>query len=458
MDRNEQEHQLISNGTGNPPGKRDGYKVANEQPTDQPINASDLFGGIQERINQANPGQYGEGKISAAKREFSILEDLVKNGQLSQKDFVTVGSQFRDFVKPTISHIMNSGQRAAQAGESAGAYDLIWNGFKNLDIYKSAQETLGRDLTSNEFAAFVPYFGQGTQKEVDAGRAALAQFAEQQKNSPQGLDQKYQQGAEGYNSQVQGVYNDLLKRGASKEEMDHFGKLIASGEVDAYTLRQFVSQLPEYREKEDAAMAAKRTEEDAAARTQLGQELGQYDQDFFSKAKENVISRYAKAGTLNSPSLDFALTNLMGDIQKQRSAYLADVARRDYESNRGFGREDYLQNKGLLREDYTNNLDQMFGNQAYGRQRSDQLSDLLRGRSYEVADYTTQRQDLMSLLNQQQGRRRGGLGGALGPLIGAGVGAVGAGMVTGGMGAGAGAQLGAQLGGAGGGAYDYLNY
>ena len=401
--------------------------MANEQATDQPINASDLIGGIRERINQmGGAGTYGEGRIVQAKKELGTLEGLLKDGRISQKDFVTVGSQLRDYTSPIISGIMNGGSRAARAGEAAGAYDLIQNGFRNLDIYKTAQDTLGRDLSANEFASFVPYFGSGSPKEMEAGRAAFAQYAEQQKNSPTGIGQKYEQGAEGYNSQVQGVYNDLLKRGATQDELNHFGKLIASGDVDAYTLRQFVSQLPEYREKEDAAISAKRTEEDAAARTQLAGELGQYDQDFFNKAKENVISRYAKAGTMNSPSLDFALTNLMGDIQKQRSAYLADVARRDYESNRGFGREDYLQNKGLLREDYGNSLDQMFGNQAYGRQRSDQLSDLLRGRSYDVADYTTQRQDLMSLLAQQQGsNRRGGLGSMAGGLIGAGIGSFG---------------------------------
>jgi hypothetical protein len=64
---------------------------------------------------------------------------------------------------------------------------------------------------------------------------------------------------------------------------------------------------------------------------------------------------------MNSPSLDFALTNLMGDIQKQRSAYMADLARQDYQAQRGMGREDTLQNRGLQRQDYTDSQNRRYG-------------------------------------------------------------------------------------------------
>jgi hypothetical protein len=79
--------------------------------------------------------------------------------------------------------------------------------------------------------------------------------------------------------------------------------------------------------------------------------------------------------------------------------------------------------------------------------------DSSQNRGYQIADYTTQRNDLMDMLSrQQQQRRKRGAGQALGRLLGAGVGA-----------------MGGPMGGAGGGAirwrlrpaaalYDYENY
>ncbi len=426
--------------------------------TDQTPNVNDLIDQAKQRINAANQGTYGEGRISQGVNEFKNLEDQVQKGQISQKDYLAATSALKDQLGSIMNPLLQGGHASASAANAAGANDLSTKYFRNADIYKAAQDTLGRDLTSNEFAQVAPLFGSGSDKEVEAGRAALAQIASNDQQGPSGVSQKYQQGQSGYNDQVNGVFNSLLQRGASQDELDHFGKMIASGDVDPYTLSQFVQQLPEYRTNQSNAAAATQTQADTAARSQLSDELQGYDQNFFNKAKEDVISRYTQAGIQNSPSLDFALTNLMGDIQKQRSAYLADVARQDYVSERGNTRQDYLNNNDLLRQDYMTNLGQLSNNANYSRQRSDQLSDLMRGRSYDVADYQTQQNNLMNLLSQQQQPRRGGFGSALGPLIGAGIGAAGAGMVSGGMGAGAGAQLGAYLGGAGGGAYDYMKY
>lgn len=432
----------------------------NQQPTDAPISGDQFAQGAIDRITQqVRSGTYGEGRIGQAVNEFKNLDQLLQQGKISQGDYVAAGNKIRDFTQPILQQVMNGGSSAASAGQAAGAYDLAQKYYRNLDIYGSAKDVLGRDLTPTEFAQFAPAFGSGSQKEVEAGRGYLAQLAQQEKNSPQALDKKYQAGASQYGGQVGGLFKEMLGRDATPDEANHFGKMLASGEVDPYTLRQFMSQLPEYRDQQDAAATAKQTQADTAARGQLAGELGQYDQDFFNKAKENVISRYAQMGTQNSPSLDFALTNLMGDIQKQRSAYLADIARQDYTSARGNTRQDYLANKGLLRDDYTDTMNQNLANSNYARDRSNSLVDASQGRSYDIADYQTQRNDLLDMLGrQQQQRRSGGMGAALGPLLGAGIGALGAGAVSGGMGAGAGAQLGGYLGGAGGGAYDYLRY
>lgn len=394
------------------------------------VNPESLSQEILQRLNENRTGTYGEGAIGQGIKEYSTLDNLLRSGQISQKDYVTLSDQIKNYLQPIGNQSMQ-GSAQASALTGAGWYD-IQNNYRNANIYREASNLLGRDLTQNEFAQLAPYFGTGSQRDIETGRAALAAFAEQQKNTPQALQSRAGQ----YSGDVNGIFQDLLKRGATQDEVNHFGSLLASGQVDPYTLRQFVSQLPEYTQAQD-------TQE----RERLNTELSGYDQDFFNKAKEDVLSRYTQAGIQNSPSLDFALTNLMGDIQKERGSYLA-----------GLAREDYTRGRDVQRESYLSDLNRMYGNQDYGRQRSDQYSDLLLNRSFGSQDYQRQQEDLMRLLNSQGSQRRSGIGGAIGPLLGAGIGAIGAGAFTGGMGASQGAQLGAYLGGAGGGAYDYLNY
>jgi hypothetical protein len=48
------------------------------------------------------------------------------------------------------------------------------------------------------------------------------------------LDKKYQSNAGQYGGQVGGLFQEMLGRTATQEENDHFGKMLASGEVDPY--------------------------------------------------------------------------------------------------------------------------------------------------------------------------------------------------------------------------------
>lgn len=366
------------------------------------MNPNDLLNQSLERITKAGiPTPYQSGAISQAIQEFRNLESLVKSGKLSQKDYVSIGEKIQEKVTP-IGNQGTQGKSPSSAVNAAGWYD-IQNNFRDLKIYKNANELLGRDITPSEFAQIAPSFGNGSQREVEAGRAQLAQYAEAQKNTPEALDAKYAASAGQYGGKVNDIFQRLASRGATKQELDHFGKMLASGEVDEYTLGQFVNQLPE--------VTASR---DLQERQNLNSELTKYDQEFFNKGKENILSRYAQAGIQNSPSLDFALTNLMGDIQKQRTAYLA-----------GLSREDYARGRDLNREDYRITQDRLFGSQDYGRNRTDALSDLYRKRAYDVSDYRTQQDDLLNLLSSQPRQRRSrGTGQLIGGLLGAGVGAM----------------------------------
>lgn len=391
--------------------------------TDAMVNSDQLLRETLQRLQQKATGPYGTDAIRQGINEFQNLDNLVKSGAITQKDYVNIADQIKSYLQP-IGNVSTQGSAGASAATGAGWYD-IQNNYRNANIYREASNLLGRDLTQNEFARFAPYFGTGSPRDIENGRAALAAFAEQEAKSPQALQAKSGQ----YSGDVNSIFNDLLKRGASQEEINHFGGLLASGEVDPYTLRQFVQQLPEYTSARDQE-----------SRSRLNDELSQYDQQFFSKGKEDVISRYAKAGIQNSPSLDFALTNLMGDIQKERSAYLSKLAREDYSKGRDVQRDDYL-----------TSLNRMFGEQDYGRQKGDAYSNLLLNRSFNSQDYQRQQDDLMRLLSNQPRQKRGGAGQLIGGLAGAGIGY---GLTRSPQGAQAGYSIGSGVGGG----YDYLNY
>lgn len=365
------------------------------------VNTEDIASQALDRISKEGKAtRYQAGAIRQALQEYANLDSLLKSGKISQKDYVSIGDRIQQKVTPIGNQSMY-GSGPATAVNSAGWYDIQKN-FRDLKIYKNANELLGRDITPSEFAQIAPSFGNGSQREVEAGRAQLAQYAEAQKNTPEALDAKYAASAGQYGGKVNDIFQRLASRGATQQELDHFGKMLASGEVDEYTLGQFVNQLPE--------VTAGR---DLQERQNLNSELTKYDQEFFNKGKENILSRYAQAGIQNSPSLDFALTNLMGDIQKQRTAYLA-----------GLSREDYARGRDLNREDYRITQDRLFGSQDYGRNRTDALSDLYRKRAYDVNDYMTQQNDLLSLLSSQPRQRRSrGTGQLIGGLAGAGIGA-----------------------------------
>ncbi len=314
------------------------------------------------------------------------------------------------------------GRYANPSGVTYGSnLDLL-----NKSAYDSFLSMVGRAPTTNEFAQIMPYFrGPGG---ADTGRSAVAQFAEQYKNSPEALGKR---APEQY-GKVGDIFNDLLKRGASQDELDYFGRALSTGEITPYEVRQFVQQMPEYR-----------TEQDKQFRGGLASELQGYDMDFFDKGKESVISRFAQntGGAARSSALDFALTDLMGNIAKERGSYLANLSAQQYGGN-----------KDAAREDYRGSMNRYMGELDYNRQRGDSYTDALRDRSWNARDYEIQRDDFARMMGQ--GKRQGSQWGSIaGPLVGAGIGSF-----FGPPGSMAGAQLGMSLGGAAGRGYDYLNY
>lgn len=244
----------------------------------------------------------------------------------------------------------------------------------NFNAYRSFKSIVGRNPTASEFAEILPIF-QGSNGQ-QLGNAYLAQFAESEKQRPENLRKRSGE----YSGQVGNIYQDLLNRGASQAEIEHFGSLLASGQVDEYTLRQFVQQLPEYQSAQDKSF-----------REGLNTELQGYDTDAFNKGKEDILSSYARSGKSNSSALDFALTNLMGDIAKERGRYLSGLSAQQYGGNKAAARQDY----GAALDDYISSRD-------YGRDlRQNRMSDYItRGR--ELSDYDRQMEDYMRMANKKR--------------------------------------------------------
>lgn len=236
----------------------------------------------------------------------------------------------------------------------------------------------GRNPTRSELATLSNYYigGDPNIANTTGGRSAVAQYYQDQSNLPANRRERYGQDSGKYSGDIQSIYQDLMKRGATEDEVKHFGTLLASGELDPYELRSFIQATPEYQNQQDTAF-----------RSQVGGELADLDAKAFGRQKEDVISRFSKMGRQGSTALDFALTDLMGKVAEKRQAFLSNLSASQYGSN-----------KENARADYGQILNQMGANQdrTYG------LNDTYRTRGWNVSDYNRQQQDWLSALKASQ--------------------------------------------------------
>jgi len=294
--------------------------------------------------------------------------------------------------------------------------------------YKQFQDILGRDPTQSELAQALPIF-LGTDPhitDVAAGTAFVSSLA----NSP---DQVYKRQQEQYGKEAPAQYGNvnqqfqaLLGREATAEEQDHFGKLLASGQVDQYSLQDFLKQQPEYMKKADTQF-----------QSELGGQLQASDQRYY---QENIMpaiqSAYAKQGrSFEGTGFQNALALAAQGQNREREGFLANLSASQYGGRQAAARGDY--------ESYVQNLQ--------SRQNSSLTAPY--DRQNQLTDFTMQKSAYEDYLRRYGKRQSNGAG--IGTLVGAGIGALGAGLMTGGMGAGQGAMLGSQLGGAGGSFFNY---
>jgi hypothetical protein len=266
----------------------------------------------------------------------------------------------------------------AQGTDPANFINQIYGDQDRLNqfAYNTFADTFGRGPTSDEFAQILPTFGgaEGRQR----GAAAVSSMFDAYKQSPDYLQTQ----AGNYSDELDPVFDQLLGRDFTGSELDYYGQQLAGGRSQ-YEIEQMLRQLPEFQQAEDKKF-----------RTGLASELEGYDTSFFNKAKENVISRSGRnnAGVGTSSALDFALTDLMGQIAEKRGQYLAGISAQQYGGN-----------KEAARQDYTYGRDRYFEDQNFERNRRAQDEDYYRDRSDQDRDYQRQFEDMMRFQNQNRG-------------------------------------------------------
>lgn len=250
----------------------------------------------------------------------------------------------------------STGQSYDSAGQSA---------------YNAFQEIVGRAPSEIELNQFIPIF-QGAYTQ---GRAAVSNFAQLESQRPENLRKNSAQ----YTDQVSRVFQSMVGRAPSEDEISHFGGLMASGEVDAYTLQDFLRGTPEYQGQQDTKF-----------RGQLSDELVNSDVKYFDRAKQSVLGQFMRNGTGQSSALDSALTDLMGQIAEKRQNYLSNLSANQYQGN-----------KDLALGNYNNAMDQFINERNYNRGIRQNAFDQNYSRANEIGDYYRQANDYRQ---SQQGR------------------------------------------------------
>lgn len=327
---------------------------------------------------------FNRDQVKTALNIMRSLKSQLANGQISQQDYIGALNAIAPGVDRRIQESAGSGKGGADEIRQAGG-DTFTNEFtKEYRIQQSAQQYLGRPLDQTEIASAMPYF-QGPEGETNVN-AYLANIATQQKQDPTNANSPSNPNnpkntLSQFNPQVNQVFQDLLKRGATQDELNHFSSLISTGQADPYQLQAYVKTLPEYTNAQDTQF-----------RTGLNDELSKYDTAEFGREKQGILSQYAQNGQGGgaSPSLDYALTNLMGNIAEKRSNYLA-----------GLSAQQYGGNKDLAAANYGNTMNQAYQQSQQDRSNSLALNNTLLNRGFQGADYQQQMSDYMNYLNNR---------------------------------------------------------
>lgn len=283
-------------------------------------------------------------------------------------------------------------------------------GLKAQQYYATKQfhDLFGRAPTQSELDRFSAAYNSGDKNiaNISGGNALIADYYDQQVNTPEKRyadeQAKYMEAAPQFYDQLNGQFQSVLGREATSEEKEHFGKLMASGQADAYTLGQFLKQLPENVRREDEQF-----------RTSLRDQIKTEDSRYFSEqVMPGIQSSFAKAGRdVQSSGFANALAQAAQQQNTGREDFLSNLTANQYQGNKANAYNEYLNQVGRIN-----------ANQDYSRTRRDQLADQTTGRLYDMQNFAMQKQAYDDYLSRY-GKRSGGIGSMIGGAVGTGLGA-----------------------------------
>lgn len=253
-------------------------------------------------------------------------------------------------------------------------------------------QMFGRNPTQSELASLAPAYISGDPNiaNVAGGKSAVAQYFQAQQNTPANQyaqeQQRYTADAPKFYDQINGMFQQSLGRDATNEEKSHFGSLLASGQVDPYTVNQFVTTLPESVKRQDEAF-----------RTQLSGSLQKQDAQYYQEQiAPTLAAQAAKAGrSFDSSGVQNSLALAAQQQNRQRESFLSNLSAQQYGGQQALAQGAYQQAYGNYQ-----------GLQDYSRQRQAYLQDAATGRVNELQNFAMQRQAYDDYL-RRYGKRGG---------------------------------------------------
>jgi hypothetical protein len=276
----------------------------------------------------------------------------------------------------------------------AGGSQQAANYYAAHDFYKQ----FGRNPTQSELTSLAAAYMSGDPNIANTagGQSAIAQYYQAIQNTPEKQNARdlsaYTEKSSQYNDQINGMFQQSLGRDASYDELRHFGSMLASGQVDAYTVGQYLQALPESVKKQDADF-----------RNSMNSELQASDARYFNEqVMPSIQSQFANQGRdFRSSGFANSLAQAATQQNRQRESFLSGLTADQYNSN-----------KSTARSDYETSLSRQYGLQDYSRQRSAQMQDASTNRVNELQNYALQKQAYDQYLSRY-GNRSGGLSGGI---------------------------------------------
>jgi len=246
--------------------------------------------------------------------------------------------------------------------------------------YDSMREILGRDVTQTEFTKWLPYF-PATPSGPAEGRSIIAQVRERE--DKEATEEEESGKPEDFTDDVSGMFQDILGRDPSADELEHYSTLMAEEGIDSFELGRFLKQDPEFLKQQDVEF-----------REGVSEETLGFQDKAIGRLLPAIVSQYQRSGTKHSTALDFAMTDMAEKLEENRQNFLLNLSFQQYGGN-----------KATARADYNNLLNQQINDQTYQRGleardvgRQDYLQDVYRNRAFSQADYAQQ----LNAFNQSQ--------------------------------------------------------